>query len=141
MSSDNTPAIQAHLASIGRAQAGDREGWLALFAEDCVVHDPVGTSAHDPEGKGFHGHAGLGQFWDMMIGLANLVIVSHRRIPCGDNVCACLVTATNDLEGLKTYTEMIVTYEVNDAGLIVSLRAYWDTQATMAQLAAQGVEL
>ena len=42
-------------ASMAAVEAGDRAAWLALFADDAVVEDPVGPSAFDPEG---HGHRG-----------------------------------------------------------------------------------
>ena len=33
----------------------DRDGWLALFASDALVQDPIGPSPFDPEGKGHRG--------------------------------------------------------------------------------------
>ena len=62
------PAINAHLASIACAQNGQKEQWLSLFADDAVVHDPVGPSPHDPTGEGFTGKERLKEFWDLMIG-------------------------------------------------------------------------
>jgi len=32
-----------------------KEDWLALFAEDAIVEDPVGTSMFDPDGTGHRG--------------------------------------------------------------------------------------
>ena len=32
--------------------AGDRSAWLALFADNAVVEDPIGPSMFDPEGAG-----------------------------------------------------------------------------------------
>lgn len=136
--SDDTPAIRAHLQSITNAQAGNKAAWLALFADDAVVHDPVGPSEHDPAGEGFHGKARIGDFWDLMIGPGDLTIVSHRRIPCGEHVAACDITATNKIGGFKTAIEMIVVYEVNDAGKLRSLKAYWDVDKVAQQVAAQG---
>ena len=40
--------------------AGRKDEWLALFTPDAVVEDPVGPSPLDPEGKGHHGHDGMG---------------------------------------------------------------------------------
>lgn len=134
---DDTLAIRAHLQSIANAQAGRKEQWLALFADDAVVYDPVGPSEHDPSGEGFHGKARIGDFWDLMIGPGELTIVSHRRIPCGRNIAACDITAANTIGGFKTAIEMIVIYEVNDAGLLTSLKAYWDTEKVAQQVAEQ----
>ena len=39
-------------ASMAAVEAKDKEAWLALFADDAVVEDPIGPSAFDPEGNG-----------------------------------------------------------------------------------------
>lgn len=44
------PARDASLASMEAVEAGDRDTWLALFADDAVVEDPIGPSAFDPDG-------------------------------------------------------------------------------------------
>lgn len=129
-----TPAILAHLNSLKAAMAGDKALWLALFADDAVVFDPVGPSQHDPEGKGFRGRERIAAFWDLMIGPADLILTSHKRIACGPDVCAATITAANNLDGVKVSIEMVVVYEVNDSGLLTSLKAYWDVQAVAAQM-------
>ena len=129
------PAINAHLVSIACAQNGEKEQWLSLFADDAVVHDPVGPSPHDPTGEGFTGKERLKEFWDLMIGPSTIIITSHKQIAAGPVDCACIATATNHLgEDLSIDIEMIVTYRVNDEGLITSLNAYWDVNAVAEQL-------
>ena len=54
-------------ASLALTKAGDRDGWLALFAEDGVVEDPVGVSPLDPTGLGRRGKAAIAKFWDDVI--------------------------------------------------------------------------
>ena len=129
------PAINAHLTSIACAQNGQKEQWLSLFADDAVVHDPVGPSPHDPTGEGFTGKERLEAFWDLMIGPSTMVITSHKQIAAGPADCACIATATNHFgENLIVDIEMIVTYQVNEEGLITSLKAYWDLSAVAEQL-------
>ena len=130
----DTRAIAAHKQSIANAQAGNKEAWLALFADDAVVHDPVGKSPHDPEGLGFAGSQRIADFWDMMIGPGDLTIVPHKRYPCGDDIVAVAMTAVNAIGGFKTYIEMVATYQVNDAGKIESLKVYWDVDALQEQI-------
>lgn len=68
MSTDNSNlAIQANIQSITLAMKGDREGWLALYADDAVVKDPVGKSPFDTSGEGHKGKAGIAKFWDTVI--------------------------------------------------------------------------
>ena len=126
-------ALAAHKKSITYATVGNREGWIGLFADDAVIHDPVGPSPHDPEGTGFRGKARIAEFWDMMMG-ASLVVVSHKRIPVGERICAVFMTATN-VEPMKSSVEMISVYETNEAGKLISLRTYWDLSAVVADLA------
>ena len=126
-------AFHAHKKSIAYAMAGNREGWIDLFADDAVVHDPVGPSPHDPEGVGFRGKARIAEFWDMMMG-GTLVVVPHKRIPVGERICAVFMTATN-VEPVKSSVEMVSVYEANEAGKLVSLNTYWDFNAVMAQIA------
>ena len=129
------PAINAHLVSIACAQNGEKEQWLSLFADDAVVHDPVGSSPHDSTGDGFVGKERLSEFWDLMIGPSTMVITSHNQIAAGPVHCACIATATNQLaEDLNIDIEMVVTYQVNDEGLITSLNAYWDLNTVAEQL-------
>ena len=73
-----------------------------LFADDAVVFDPVGLSSHDPR-SGVSPARSESRNSGFMIGIGDLTIVSHRRIPCGEYVCACDITKTNrmgDLEDL-----------------------------------------
>lgn len=129
-----TKAIDAHIQSITHAMSGDKEAWLANFADDAIVHDPVGVSPHDPTGEGFRGKERIAEFWDIMIGSANLIIAPHKRYACGDNIVAVTMTATNEMGDLKTFIEMMVTYEVNDEGKVTVLKAHWDLDALMKQI-------
>ena len=53
------PARDASLRSMQAVEAGDRSAWLALFAEDAVVEDPIGPSPFDPEGDGHRGREAI----------------------------------------------------------------------------------
>ena len=55
-------ARELGIRSRAAVAAGDREGWLELFAEDAVVEDPIGPSPFDPEGKGHHGREAIDAF-------------------------------------------------------------------------------
>ena len=47
-----SPALSASQSSWRCVQAHDREGWLALMADDVVIEDPIGKSVTNPEGTG-----------------------------------------------------------------------------------------
>ncbi len=132
---DPTPAQLASMRSAEFAMAKDKASWLALFAEDAFLADPVGPSPLDPEGKGYSGKKDVERFWDTVIGRANLTIEASQRIPCA-NACAAVLHVTNDLGGgRKTVVDMVGIYEVNDAGLLTSLKVYWDFPGLMKQMA------
>src|SRR5680860_596227 len=61
------PARRASQRSAATVARGVKDDWVALFAADGVVEDPVGPSVFDAEGKGHHGHEGIAAFWDVAI--------------------------------------------------------------------------
>ena len=46
----DSPALTASQSSWRCVQAHDREGWLALMADDVVIEDPIGKSVTNPDG-------------------------------------------------------------------------------------------
>lgn len=139
MNTDNSHlAMQANIQSVTLAMKGDREGWLALYADDAVVKDPVGKSPFDAAGDGHRGKAGIAKFWDTVIGPSKLTINVHTRIPSGTHSCAVHQTAINDMGKGKTEVDMIATYEVNDEGKITAMSAYWSWPEMEAQLKKLG---
>ena len=134
------PAIQANMDSIRLASAGDKESWLALYADDAVVQDPVGISPFDATGEGHVGKEAISKFWDDVIGPSNITIEVHARIPSGDRACAVHQTASNSLGGdLTTEVEMIAVYELNEAGKIQRMSAFWSWAAMAEQLKKLGL--
>ena len=132
------PAALANYRSFAAVEARDRQAWLALFAEDAVVQDPVGVSPLDPSGKGHRGRAAIGAFWDNVIANGSQSFKVKSRIPRSDE-CAVFVVMHNRLsDELAFDLDMIVIYRVDGDGLITSLRAFWDYQAVERKLAAMG---
>jgi steroid Delta-isomerase len=136
---DIHPAVAASVNSAKFAMARDKDSWLALFAEDAFLADPVGPSPFDPKGEGYVGKANVERFWNNAIARSNLDIQATQRIPCG-NACAAVLKVTNDMGGgKKTTVDMIGIYEVNDAGKIASMKVYWSWPDLAKQLAALGI--
>jgi len=113
---------------------GARQAWLDLFADDALVQDPVGVSPLDPSGLGHQGKKAIAAFWDMAMpnGIASFEI--RESHPAGDS-CANVITLSNRLpDGTVVSTDCVAVYTANDAGKIVSLRAYWYFSKLAAQL-------
>jgi hypothetical protein len=126
------PAQLAFDRHVNAVLTRDREAFLANFAEDAIVEDPVGPSPLDPAGKGHRGHAAIGAFWDAMIGPGAVRFAIDRAIVCGDEI-ANIGTIYNRLpDGREIGAEGVFVYRVDAAGKLVSLKAYWNYDATMS---------
>jgi steroid delta-isomerase len=80
-------ASPVHLAgkrSREAAMARDKEAWLAVFADDAIVEDPIGPSHFDPEGKGHRGKEAISRFYDMAIAPSELAFNFEKTYQCGN---------------------------------------------------------
>jgi steroid Delta-isomerase len=124
----DSPVHLAGKRSREAAMARDKEAWLALFADDAIVEDPIEPSHFDPEGKGHRGKAAIAAFFDMAIAPSQLEFDFVDTFQCGNeeaNVGHIVIIA----RGLRVIAEGVFTYRVNDEGKIVALRAYWELHA------------
>jgi ketosteroid isomerase-like protein len=129
------PARAASQRSVACVQAKDKDGWLALWAEDGWVEDPVGVSFIDPTGEGWHGPQGRSDFWDKNIGPTDSIVFAlHDSFAAGNEV-ANVATITITVGGnTVTRCEGVFVYRVDDEGKLLSLRAFWETDRMMATL-------
>lgn len=130
------PEHPAHLAgkrSRDAVAARDKQAWLANFAGDAIVQDPIGPSFFDPEGKGHRGKEAIAAFWDKAIAPTdNLEFKFVDTFQCGSeeaNVGSIVTT----MGGHRITTPGVFTYRANDAGQLVALRAYWEVDRASAE--------
>ena len=128
-----TKAQELSFLSRDYAVAKDKENWLALFAKDALVQDPIGKSPLDPEGNGHKGIAAIEKFYDTVIANGNIEFTIVESIPCA-NECANYAQIVNIVGDIKIETKMIVIYRINSNNKIESLRAFWDYQKMEDQL-------
>ena len=128
-----TKAQELSFLSRDYAVAKDKENWLALFAKDALVQDPIGKSPLDPEGNGHKGIAAIEKFYDTVIANGNIEFTIIESIPCA-NECANYAQIVNLVGDIKIETKMIVIYRINSNDKIESLRAFWDYQKMEKQL-------
>lgn len=134
------PAQQASFNSMRNVKARNREGWLALFAADALLQDPVGVSPFDPTGAGHRGHEAIGAFWDNVIEPNGGQFRIRESYPAA-NECANVITLGKTLpNGRQFDVNFVGVYRVDEAGKIVSLKAYWQFDQVMAQFAAAMAE-
>jgi hypothetical protein len=123
--SDEHPARVAGQLSQKYVAAGERDKWLGLFADDAVVQDPVGVSPLDPNGKGQVGKAAIAAFYDAFIAKAKVSFDYPRSYAC-ENECAFVGTVYTEVGGNEMASEGVFVYKVNEAGKLISLRAFWE---------------
>src|SRR5690348_12471541 len=128
---DATPALAASRSSWRCVQSGDREGWLALMADDVVVEDPIGEAVTNPDGTGVRGKEALAAFYDANIGPNQLTVTREETFPSSSptEIAYILVLHTEFPNGFTATVRGVFTYKVNVAGLITNLRGYWDMDA------------
>jgi steroid delta-isomerase len=112
-------AIDGYLDAYNR---NDRDAFLALFADDAVVEDPVGTPPHT-------GRDAIAGFWDTIHSLADsLHLGAAQRIVCGGEA-AVVLTIEATMGGQRTRIHAVDTFRVLSDGRISEVRAYWDLAA------------
>ncbi|HEX5257008.1 MAG TPA: nuclear transport factor 2 family protein [Mycobacterium sp.] len=126
------PAHEAGRRSREAVAARDKDAWLAVFADDAIVEDPIGPSVFDPEGLGHRGRDDISAFWDKAIAPTTKIEFFFRdTYQCGNeeaNVGHILITTGE----YQTTAEGVFTYRVNAEGKMVALRAYWEMERAAA---------
>lgn len=124
---DDNPARAVSRRSMDAVSSGAKQDWLALFAPDAFVQDPVGPSPLNSDGKGHHGHEALSAFWDNTIAHTERFEFTIRdSFAAGDEV-ANVGTITSYLPGdQRIDAEGVFVYRLTEDGLIHSLRAFWE---------------
>ena len=112
--------------SLRLTKEGDRDGWLALFADDAVVEDPVGTSPFDGGVGGHRGKEAIARFRDTVIStMEQFDYEIERCYECGDEAAA-VVTFHITTGGHTNDMDVVNLYRRNAAGKLASLRSFWD---------------
>lgn len=109
-------------------RAMDVNAWVATFAENGMTHDPVGTPPHQ-------GHAAIRQFFLGIAGAFEQVGLTEEHVFIAGNEAAVKWTGRGvGKNGRQVTFEGIDIIEVNEAGKIQTVRAYWNLAAMMAEL-------
>jgi steroid delta-isomerase len=99
---------------------GDKEAYVALFAPDATVEDPVGSPLHE-------GHDAIAEFFTQMSGMADSIelrLTGPVRVAAGE--CAFPMQARPSMGGTTMCMDIIDVMTFDDDGKITSMRAFWD---------------
>jgi steroid Delta-isomerase len=127
------PARDAARRSYDAVCRKAKDEWLALFADDGWIEDPVGSSMFDERGEGHHGREGRAAFWDLTIANVQRFVFEITDSFAAGHECANVgVIHTLLPNGYQVDTEGVFVYRVDDDGKLVSLRAIWEFERAMA---------
>ena len=117
--------IRAYFAAI---RAMDVEAWVATFAPDATSYDPV-------DAPPTVGHDALSQFFTAIVSTFSKVSLIEDNIFIAGNGAAVKWTGQGTgKNGRKVKFEGIDIFELNEAGLIQTIRAYWNPGEVIMQL-------
>ncbi len=124
-------ARELGIRSRAAVEAGDREGWLDMFAPDAVVQDPIGPSPFDPEGTGHRGREAIARFYDTVIAPSeHITFEIESSFLCGDEVADVGIIRTTLAGGTHmAVVRGVYTYRSNGEGKLAALRAFWEFDA------------
>ena len=118
-------------AYFAATRAMDREAWVSTFAEDAVSHEPVG-------GDPLKGHDAFRAFFDGITGAFEKVGLQEKEIyPAGNGAAVKFTGHGTGKNGREVTFHGIDVFEINEAGKIQTVWAYWNPAAMMADLMGQ----
>jgi steroid delta-isomerase len=106
-------------AYVAASNANDKAAVLAQFAPDTIWYDPVGSPPHV-------GVDGVSEFYDQTRALADSVEMKLQNvIVCGPEAAMVLEIHVT-MGDSEMFMDCVETLEVDDAGKISGMKAYWD---------------
>ncbi len=105
---------------VAAMSTNDKDRYVALFAENGTVEDPVGSDIRK-------GHAEIGEFWDMVHTLSETItLVRTGPVRVAGNELAFPMQAVSDVGGTEMVVDIIDVFTVDDDRTITAMRAFWD---------------
>ena len=115
-------AVQSHVALWN---AMDRESWVNLFSSQMVFEDPVGT----PEKVGVDA---VYKSWDRSFKPGRRWTLHPEHVVAAGNEAAVVMRNEGDLNGQKVTIRSIEIFVVNESGLLVRIRSFFDQPTDFA---------
>jgi steroid delta-isomerase len=136
---DVSPALAASQGSWKAVQTHDKDGWLALMADDVVIEDPIGQAITNPDGTGVRGKDAVSQFYDTNIASNNLRITCEETFPSSspDEIAHILILRSEFDGGFSSEVRGVFTYRVDSEGKIANMRGYWNMDVMKFESAQQ----
>lgn len=118
-------AVKAYFAAL---RAMDQKAWVETFAADAITYDPVGA----PPTKG---HEKLAEFFETITAAFKEVGLTEDEVFIAGNGAAVKWTGRGiSKQGRKVKFEGIDVFDINEAGKIQTIHAYWNPAEMVGQL-------
>ena len=114
-----TSAKELGETSLRLTKERDRDGWLALFAPDAVIEDPVGSPQH-------RGIEAITAFYDSTISTVESFDFEIERSYLGGSEAALVIRFAIVAAGMSLDMDAVNVYTAGDDGRLQSLRSFWD---------------
>ena len=112
--------IRSTIETYCRSFGDDRATWLALFAEDATVEDPVGSEVRE-------GRESIGAFWDETHAMADRITLTlSDYVKVAGNEAAFAMDARMESGGDANGMKIIDVMSFDDDARITTMRAFWD---------------
>ena len=105
-----------------------------MWDENGCIEDPVGPSPMDERGEGHRGIEAITAFWDNFIGPMQVRFQIRQSMAAGSECCNVGTITTKGPDGTVGRTELVMIYRINEAGKVLSLRAFWEFEDTFADM-------
>ena len=106
-------------AYVDAYKRNDKAAFLALWAPDGVLEDPVGTPAHQ-------GVEARGAVWDGARELADRIELAPVAVIVAADEAAMVFEIQAHMGDGGLVMQAVDVMKIDDAGRLVSVRAYWD---------------
>ena len=122
--------------------ANDKAAWMAMFADNHVIEDPVGSVPHLSDFGGAKPRDALGRFYDTFIAPNTIVFDVANDIVCGNHVMRDLTINLSMSGKVDAFVPMHLLYELceeDDTYKVARLAAHWEFMPMVMQVLKKGV--
>lgn len=119
----------------------DKAAWMAMFAANHVVEDPVGATPHLSNAGGENPHDALSRFYDTFIAPNTISFDVANDIVCGTHVLRDLTINLSMSGKVDALVPMHLLYELNKEDgtyKVARLAAHWEFMPMIMQLLKKG---
>ena len=120
-----TPVQQAVHSHVALWNAMDRESWIQLFSPHMVFEDPVGT----PEKVGLDA---VHKSWDRSFKPGRRWTLHPEHVVAAGKEAAVVMRNEGDLNGEMVTIRSIEIFIVDESGLLVHIRSFFDQPTDFA---------